>query len=121
MKPGEIIEILGKRKDRSAWGRAVTAYAIEILEDVDGETELWNARQATKALLNGARDWREYSWGGCSLIYDAQIAERVCSPSEFRRCRGGERRPNASEEWLDVQARALYQASRRVVAIVAKP
>lgn len=120
MRPSEIIEILGQRRDRSAWERAVTAYAIDILEDIDEGVELCNPRQASKALLNGAPNWREYSWGGCSLIYDAQIAERVCSPSELRRCRGGERRPNASEEWLDVQARALYQAARRVTAIVAK-
>lgn len=119
MRPSEIIEILRSRKDRGAWGRAVTAYAINILKDIDGETELCNPKQASEALLNGAPDWCEYSWGGCSLIYDVQIAERVCSPSELRRCRRGERRPNASEEWLDVQARALYQAAHRVTAIVA--
>lgn len=28
--------------------------------------------------------------------------------------RNGDRRPNSREEWLDVQARALYQAGARV-------
>ena len=66
-------------------------------------------------MLNGAQDWEQYSWGGSALIYDGDIAERLCCPSELKKTRNGERRPNSREEWLDVQARALYQASSRVV------
>ena len=40
-----------------------------------------------KDLLNGASDWNQYSWGGCSLIYNSDIAERVCSPSKLKRQR----------------------------------
>ena len=65
-------------------------------------------------LLNGASDWSQYSWGGCSLIYDGDIAERLCTPSELKKTRNGERRPNSREDWLDVQARALYQASNSI-------
>jgi hypothetical protein len=67
-----------------------------------------------RALLNGAADWNQYSWDGCSLCYDGQIAERLCTPSELKKTRHGERRPNSREEWLDTQARALFQASNRV-------
>lgn len=67
-----------------------------------------------KMALNGASNWDEYSWGGCSLIYDADIAERLCCPSELKKTRNGERRPNSREEWLDTQARALYQACNRL-------
>nr|DAP26633.1 MAG TPA: hypothetical protein [Bacteriophage sp.] len=66
-------------------------------------------------MLNGAQDWEQYSWGGSALIYDYDIAERLCCPSELKKTRNGERRPNSREEWLDVQARALYQAASRVV------
>lgn len=66
-------------------------------------------------MLNGARDWSEYSYGGCSLIYDGDIAERLCTPGELKRTRHGERRPNSREGWLDVQARALSQACSRVI------
>ena len=45
-----------------------------------------------------------------SLIYNEDIAERLCTPSELKKTRHGERRPNAREEWLDTQARALFQA-----------
>ena len=70
------------------------------------------------ALLNGAQDWQEYSDGGCSLIYDGDIAARVCTPSEYKRSHGGERYPNSRETWLDVQARALSQAARLVCEAV---
>jgi hypothetical protein len=72
-------------------------------------------RAALKAqLLNGARDWQQYSDGGCTLVYDADIAERLCPPSELKKCRGGDWAPNRRETWLDVQARALNQAARMV-------
>ena len=67
--------------------------------------------------LNGANNWHQYSWGGCSLCYDKQIAERVCTPSELKRKHGGAYEPNSRETWLDVQARALYQACNRIRTI----
>lgn len=96
---------------KSAWDKGVELYAAELVESLEE-----NKLEATKEnLLNGAKDWREYSYGGCSLIYDADIAERLCSPSELKRVRGGDRQPNGRETWLDCQARALYQAARIVL------
>ena len=97
----------------SAWKKGVKEYALELLEDLRNNysgREICNAKLLKKALLNGAQDWKEYSWGGCALIYDCQIAERLCNASELKRTKGGELRPNSREEWLDVQARALFQA-----------
>lgn len=113
---------LETRKDRSAWDKGVTAYALELVEQLaesaDGgyldAADLTAPRMLRKALLNGADDWSAYSWGGCSLIYNSDIAERLCCPSELKRTRNGERRPNSREEWLDTQARALHQAANRV-------
>ena len=99
---------------RSAWRRGVHAYAIELVESLDDSADLSNETLLRKALLNGADDWRQYSEGGCALNYDSDIAERVCSPSELKRCKGGERQPNARETWLECQARALWQAERLV-------
>lgn len=65
-------------------------------------------------LLNGASNWSQYSWGGCSLIYDRDIAERTCNPSELKKTRNCERKPNSRKEYLDVQARALFQAAQRI-------
>lgn len=115
----EIKKNLETRKDRSAWNKGVTVYALEMLDDVaesiDYNGKEPETRAELKALaLNGAADWSQYSWGGSSIIYDCDIAERLCTPSELKKTKGGERRPNSQEEWLDVQARALYQAFRRL-------
>lgn len=96
---------------KSAWAKGVDLYAEELREFL-AENNL----PATKEnLLNGASDWREYSCGGCALIYDNDIAERLCTPSELERKKGGELQPNSRETWLDYQARALSQAARIVL------
>lgn len=113
---------------RSAWARGVKEYAAELLdgleEAIDGgyfyPDDLAAPKLVARALLNGAGDWGQYSWGGCSLIYNEDIAHRLCSPSELKRTRDGERRPNAREEWLDTQARALYQAADLLQRIIRK-
>ena len=115
-------EALEAMNTRSAWKRGVNAYALELLEELEeaisggyfDAVDLDDSKKLSAQLLNGARDWAQYSWGGCSLIYNGDIAERLCTPSEIKKTRGGEWRPNSREEWLDVQARALYQAARRV-------
>lgn len=102
------------RKTRSAWDKGVTLYALELLDNLRDLPADDNRQEIKKALLNGASDWSEYSYGGCSLIYNADIAERLCSPSELKRCHGGDWRPNRRESWLGVQARALFQACRLI-------
>lgn len=102
-------------RKRSAWGRGVATYTAEIMDtltEYDREPE--SVGDLNKMMLNGASDWSAYSWGGCSLIYDSDIAETLCTPSELKKTRNGERRPNSREEWLDTQARALTQAAARV-------
>lgn len=110
---------LEARKDRSAWDKGVNVYALELVEELE-ERAAYEGRnpepgaECKEWMKNGAQDWAQYSWGGSSLIYDGNIAERLCCPSELKKTRNGERRPNSREEWLDVQARALYQACNRV-------
>lgn len=112
-----ILEDCNERPERSTWGRGVQAYAVEIAETLaDQAHEVEPTRAAIEPVaLNGARDWGQYSWGGCSLCYDEDIAKLLCTPSELKRKRNGALPPNSREEWLDVQARALTQALRRVI------
>lgn len=118
----KLYQSIESEKQRSAWDKGVTKYALELVEQlgeqINGgyfeELDLTESKKVRAALLNGAADWSQYSWGGCSLIYDSDIAERLCSPSELKKTRNGERRPNSREEWLDTQARALFQAANRV-------
>lgn len=115
----KALETLESRTDRSAWNRGVTLYARELLADVVENVEGgYCAAPQTRAEFcrvarNGAETWREFSYGGCSLVYDSDIAERLCTPSELKKKRGGELNPNSRETWLDVQARALNQAAAR--------
>ena len=118
----KLYQSIESEKQRSAWDKGVTKYALELVkqlgEQINGgyfeELDLTESKKVRAALLNGAANWSQYSWGGCSLIYDSDIAERLCNPSELKKTRNGERRPNSREEWLDTQARALFQAANRV-------
>lgn len=101
--------------DRSAWDRGVATIAADLLGEYANNYGKNAAAPTMTDLLNGADNWSQYSWGGCYLVYDGDIAELLCTPSELKRTRNGERRPNGREEWLDVQARALNQAARRII------
>jgi hypothetical protein len=103
----DIKKAIQAKTPRGAWQTAIKNYALELLEEMEGDF-------SSAKLLNGAENWRAYSYGGSSLIYDTDIAERLCSPSELKRKRGGKLAPNARESWLDCQARALSQAARLI-------
>lgn len=113
---------LENRKPRSAWDRGVKLYALELIDELNdhirygnfAEEDITSPRVLEKAMLNGASCWPEYSWGGCSLIYNEEIAERLCTATELKRTHDGQREPNARERWLDVQARALFQAAQLI-------
>lgn len=101
----------------SAWSKGVNQYARELKRDF--KENYPNQKMSEEKLLNGASNWHDYSWGGNSLIYNDDIAERLSNPSELKKARGKSdyvgSRANAREEWLDVQARALSQASRKLL------
>lgn len=104
---------------RSAWARGVGEYALELLDNLRYMTDEGNIpttwQELKKALLNGADDWQMYSEGGCALIYNGDIAKRLCNPSEMKRTDDGRKEPNARESWIDCQARALFQACNRIL------
>lgn len=117
----KIKEVLDGKLKGSAWKRGVREYADELLdsleEGIEGkyidEDVFDSPKLLEKALLNGAEDWNQYSWGGCSLVYDGDIAERLCSPSMLRKYNYGNWHPGG-QEWLDIQKRALGSASRHI-------
>ena len=111
MEKEEIIKALEKEKALSAWKAGVIKYAFDILDNID------DVEVTEKILLNGAKNWHQYSEGGCALIYDVDICHRLCTPSEIKKTKDGERRPNKQENWLDTQARALFQAAQLIMKI----
>ena len=107
-----IFEKIAHLNPRSAWNRGVMRYALELVNSVEIGEEV-----TEKKMLNGAENWHQYSEGGCALIYDVDICHRLCTPSEIKKTKDGEHRPNKQENWIEVQARALYQAARLIMKI----
>lgn len=108
---------------RGQWSKGVALYKMELLEEIsDAITygEDVTLDYLKKTALNGADDWAAYSYGGFSLIYNGDIAERLATPSELKKKRGGELEPNSRETWLDVQARALHQAYNSIYIRIKK-
>ena len=114
---------------KATWSeiRIPTFFALEfqyILRKLIDSRGLYTSKRILKnvveevtkeILLNGADSWSSFSYGGCSLIYDCDIAERLSTPSELKKNKGGENHPNKNETWLDCQTRALTQAYRKVM------
>ncbi len=114
MKVSELRKMVEEHKERSYWKKGVKEYALEMLDNMeeDGVIEVQSYKELKESILNGAEDFKEMSYGGRSLIYDGEIAFRLCTPSELKRTKCGKLNPNTKENWLDVQARALNQAYR---------
>ena len=111
----ELRKLVEEIPNTSAWKRGVKEYAYELLDNLEEKAQSYerlpkNGMELEEWILNGAISWDDYSYGGCSLIYDGDIAERLCTPSELKKKDGGRLAPNSQESWLDVQIRALYQA-----------
>lgn len=98
-------ERLAATKPRSAWDKGVKKIAECLLDQYEGQGPI-----TEKSMLNGANDWEQYCYDGCAMIYDREIAETLCTPSELRRTDYGRKAPNARETWMDVQVRAHVQA-----------
>ena len=114
MKKTELLNRIAEVKTRGAWNKGVKTYALMIVENAD---DLEDVRSAAE-LLNGAKNWNEYSYGGCALAYDGDIAETLCAQWELKKNKHGQYAPNRYENWCDVQTKALKQAARMIDQII---
>lgn len=113
----ELRNKMEQQKARSAWQKGVIEYAWDLIDNIEmalapEEQELPNTKLLEKMMLNGASNWNEYSWGGYSLIYDMDIAAKLCNLTELKKTENGRKKPNAREEWLDTQACVSNHSSR---------
>lgn len=122
-----LVKKAPQRKNVSYWYRGVKNYAECLLDNLPDDYCMILANNQdleehlkifTKLLLNGANNWKQYSYGGNAFIYNEEIAVALCNPSEYRKTKRGEKQPNSYETWLDVQARALYQAERLITSVI---
>lgn len=76
---------------RNAWERGVQAYALDFLRDFDECRKFSEAQGEAlpdmdeRTALNGAKDWQQWSEGGCGLVYNYAIAERLYTPARVAR------------------------------------
>lgn len=99
---------------RSTWAKAVKADALDLVENIVDALDCGyidvvpeDGPRLRALLLNGASDWKQYSWGGCALCYNHQLREHYLTPSERERYTGDTVR---GSHLLDIQASALSQA-----------
>lgn len=106
-------------RPRSAWAKGVKELMLMLVHDAENTDiefdDLINISNRPQDLYECAE---KLSYGGMLLIYDCEIAELLCTPSELKRNKGGQLQPNSRENWLDVQARACYQALRKLRALM---
>ena len=119
MTKKELIAAIKASKARSAWAKGVKEYALNLVED-SYKQDIAIVKVKMAIYLNGAETWKEYSYGAhsCALVYDYDIAKRLCTPSELRKTDFGRKLPNGFENWLDVQARALKQAHSLIAELI---
>lgn len=119
----KTIEKVESLKFRSKWQRAVQEDAVWLLEEMmdihedevtAGVMYFGSIEGVERVLRMGADTWEDFSEGGGALIYDGDIAKHYCTDSELKKTRNGERKPNSRESWLDVQARAFWQAHQLI-------
>lgn len=126
MKIAELIKKVEDEKVRGKFAQGVKEYALEMLtqewinpsEDADtlSAGTLLNHVGGNMLKIGIFHSCQVESlchvcsWGGNFEIYNEDIANKLCSQSYVQRKMrkdGSLARPNAQEDWLDLQARAV--------------
>lgn len=112
--PKQILtKLISSFQYRSCWDKGVHKYTLELLEDIDE-----HEKPTSKSLLKGATSWMAYSEGGCALIWNIDIAERLCTPSELKQFKPTDDKNKFHYmDWMDIQCRALVQASKTILRV----
>lgn len=95
---------------RSSSGAMLLIYSASIHGSGDGQgcpylldcrgLNIWDEAErigkiTEEDLLNGAKDWRQYSRDGHSLIYNKDICHRCCSWENWEQLQDGKLPPNS--------------------------
>lgn len=111
----ELYSLVERHSARGSWNRGVKECALELINNViEHGYEVYDCASFEQAALNGARDWRQFSRGACSLVHDGDIIDKFCSPSRAKRYKLKNNQFYGSREnptyWIDTQANAFAQA-----------
>ena len=112
----------GKLFFRSKWEYGVFLYKLELAYKLFNNLEyfkqeenypesVFSNRESLKAhILNGAKNFKHYSEGGCSLVFWEDIASRLATETEKKKCANILYKNAVSE----IQPRALNQAFEKL-------
>lgn len=115
----ELRKLVEEIPNTSAWKRGIKKYTDELLDNLEEKSQYYerlpkDENELESWLLKGARNWENYSYRGYSLKSSRQIAERLCTPSEFKRKADGRLAPSRHDNWFNEQAKALNYAYLRI-------
>ena len=105
-----------QEKARGTYQKAICEYAFELCDNIadnyittaDELEHLESITNLKERALNGASDWTQYSWGGCSLCYDYDILARLFCKSIVKKYENSD--SVRGRHLLDWQACALSKA-----------
>lgn len=109
---------------RGAYQRGVYEYAFELLDNIADNyittaEELEHLESITnlkERALNGAENWTQYSWGGCSLCYNYDILSRLFCKSIVKKYENAD--TVRGRHLLDWQALAISKAFSKINFII---
>ena len=81
----------GEKQARGRYQKAIYEYAFELVDNIADQytttaeelEHIENIKDLKELALNGATDWYQYSWGGCSLCYNYDILTRLFCPQIY--------------------------------------
>ena len=113
-----LVAAIDAKKCRNFKDQAIKDVAFMILANVDDFSGVETREQLHSVLLNGAKSWKEYVYGGSLLCYNGQIAE-LLFPENNRQMalnRGSEylldKLTEAAERARDVITTAAFHGTR---------
>lgn len=109
-----------EKKARGTYNKAIYQYAFELVDNIADNyrttaeelKHLENITNLKEKSLNGASDWEQYSWGGCSLCYNYDILHRLFCKSIVEKYENAD--SVRGRHLLDWQACALSKAFSKI-------
>lgn len=113
-----------QKHTRGTYQKAVYLYAFELVDNIadnyittaDELEHLENITNLKDRALNGATNWNQYSWGGCSLCYNFDILSRLFCKSIVKKYENAD--SVKGRHLLDWQASALSRAFCKINFII---
>lgn len=113
-----------QKQARGTYQKAIFEYAFELCDNIadnyistaEDLEHLESIPNLKERALNGASDWSQYSWGGCSLCYNYDILTRLFCKSIVKKYENAD--SIRGRHLLDYQANALAKAFAKIKFLI---